>query len=459
MLSEGEKKMKRNAIAGAVVSALGLLAGSEVHAAAFALYEQGVSGLGNAYAGAAAVAEDATTVWWNPAGMSRLGAGKHFAIGGTLISPSTKFSNGSSQPATLSNPASTGTGGDAGKDAFVPSLFYVMDLNPRMHFGIGISVPFGLKTEYDPNWIGRFQGISSKVETLNVNPSLSYKLSETASIGGGLSYQRGKVDLLTGVNYSAAAFSAGGAGLLGLIGGLGVEGQNKVSVDGDAWGFNLGGLFNVTPVTRVGIAYRSSLKYKLEGNTSFSSVPTALSASPNFAAGDVKLELKTPDNLSFSAAHKIDDRWELLGDLTWWHWSKIKQLPLVRTSGTLSGSALSTLTFNFDDTWRASIGANYKLNGPWTLKFGAAYDQTPVPNAESRTVRLPDNDRYWLSVGGAYQVSRVGKLDFGYTLVTARNADINNVQNTASPPQANGNIIGTYKAHVHVLGVQYQHTF
>src|SRR5256712_13058589 len=112
-LFRGDKKMKRNSIAGAVVSALGLLAGSEAHAAAFALYEQGVSGLGNAYAGAAAVAEDATTIWWNPAGMARLGEGKHLPISGALVSPSTKFSNGSSQPATLSNPASTGTGGDA----------------------------------------------------------------------------------------------------------------------------------------------------------------------------------------------------------------------------------------------------------------------------------------------------------------------------------------------------------
>src|SRR5437667_10995375 len=100
MFSEGEKKMKRNALAGAVVSALGLLAGSEAHAAAFALYEQGVSGLGNAYAGAAAVAEDATTVWWNPAGMSRLGAGKHFEIAGTLIASSTKFNDRASIKAT-----------------------------------------------------------------------------------------------------------------------------------------------------------------------------------------------------------------------------------------------------------------------------------------------------------------------------------------------------------------------
>src|SRR5712691_13421496 len=116
-LFRGDKKMKRNGIAGAVVSALGLLAGSEVHAAAFALYEQGVSGLGNAYAGAAAVAEDATTIWWNPAGMARLGSGRHFAIAGTIIAPSTKFSD-SGSVAAGGRPLG-GNGGDAGSPAFV----------------------------------------------------------------------------------------------------------------------------------------------------------------------------------------------------------------------------------------------------------------------------------------------------------------------------------------------------
>src|SRR6266404_8127322 len=135
----GGKKMKRNALAGAVVSALGLLAGSEAHAAAFALYEQGVSGLGNAYAGAAAVAEDATTIWWNPAGMSRLGSGKHFVLGGSFISPSTKFSDNGSVRGTGSNAAFTGSGGDAGKDALVPSIFFAMDLSPQWSFGVGVS--------------------------------------------------------------------------------------------------------------------------------------------------------------------------------------------------------------------------------------------------------------------------------------------------------------------------------
>src|SRR5687768_8418973 len=146
ILSRGGK-MKRSTIAWSVASALSAMAAaSDTYAAAFALYEQGVSGLGNAYAGAAAVAEDATTVWWNPAGMARLPSGRHFAIAGSVISPSTKFNDNGGVPALGSNPAFIGSGGDAGDTAFVPSAFFAMNFDPRWSFGVGISVPFGLKT-------------------------------------------------------------------------------------------------------------------------------------------------------------------------------------------------------------------------------------------------------------------------------------------------------------------------
>jgi long-chain fatty acid transport protein len=424
---------------------------SQAHASAFALHEQGISGLGNAYAGAAAVAEDATTVWWNPAGMSRLPAGKHFAIGGAYISPSTSFNNRASVPAPLSNPALNGNGGDAGDAALVPSFFFAMSAAPRWNIGLGVTVPFGLATKYDPTWIGRFQGVDSEVETVNINPSVSFKLSDRASIGGGISYQYGKVDLLSAVNYSAAAANAGGGPLLTAIGGPGVEGQNKTSVDGSAWGFNIGALFDVLPSTRVGIHYRSVLDYKLEGDTAFSNRPAALSA--GLPDSNVKLELQTPDSVAFSAVHELSPQWQLLADATWTHWSRIRQLPLVRTSGTQSGQAIDTLTFNFNDVWRFSAGANYKLGQAWVLKAGIAFDKSPVPNAETRSVRLPDNDRTWYSIGAAYSFSRSSKLDVGYTYVDAKDADINNTQ------AGKGTVNGTYTAKVHVLGLQYQHTF
>jgi long-chain fatty acid transport protein len=365
-------------------AAFAMTLGTRAQASAFALHEQGISGLGNAYAGAAAVADDATTVWWNPAGMSRLPAGKHFAIGGAYIVPSTQFSNRASVPAALSNPALNGDGGDASDAALVPSFFFAMNAGPQWHVGLGVSVPFGLATKYDPNWIGRFQGVESEVQTLNFNPAVSFKLSEHASIGGGISYQQGSIDLTTAVNYSAAAFGAGGAALLGAVGGPGVEGQNKISVDGHAWGYNLGALFDVTPTTRAGIHYRSALDYTLDGSATFSNRPAALAG--GLPDSDVRLDLKTPDSFAFSGVHQLNPQWQLLADATWTHWSRIRQLPLVRTSGTQSGQTLDTLTFAFRDVWRFSAGARYKVSEAWLLKGGIAFDKSPVPNADTRSV-------------------------------------------------------------------------
>ena len=446
--------MQRNATIVAVASACFSMAlASQAHAAGFALHEQGASGLGNAYAGAAAVAEDATTVWWNPAGMARLGAGKHFAAAGAYIAPSTKFTNGASQTAALSNPALNGTGGDAGEAKLVPSFFFAMDAAPGWNVGLGVSVPFGLATKYDSNWIGRFQGVESEVKTVNVNPVVSYKLSDRASIGGGISYQQGRIDLVSAVNYSAIAVFQGGAAALGAVGGAGVEGQNTTQVEGKAWGYNIGALFNVLPTTRVGLHYRSSLDYDLTGHTNFSNRPALLAA--GLPDSDVKLSLKTPDSVAISAVQEFGPTVQLLADATWTHWGRIKQLPLVRTSGTQNGATLDTLTFNFQDVWRFSAGVNYRLSTALTLKGGLALDMSPVPDGSVRSVRLPDEDRTWVSLGATYQMGRNGKLDAGYSYVMFKDADINNNQAAAGK----GVVNGTYSATIHIFGLQYQHTF
>jgi long-chain fatty acid transport protein len=414
----------------AVASAFLLAAAAnDSHASAFALYEQGISGLGNSYAGAAAVAEDATTAWWNPAGMSWLSPGTHVAAAVAYIDPTTKFSDRGSV-AAAGRPLGD-TSADAGSPAWLPSVFLATDIAPRLKFGFAINAPFGLKTEYQPTWLGRFQGISSQVKTLNFNPSLAYRVSDNLSAAFGVSYMHAQIDLLSAVNLGVA------------------EAQNRTSVNGDAWGFNAGIQAKLAPRTTLGVHYRSSVDFSLHGDTSFTPpVPAVLN-------GNVKLDVKTPDSLAFSAAHGMSERLQLLADVTWWHWSRINQLPLVHTDGPLAGTTLDTLVLNFKDTWRLSAGANYKLAGPWTLKVGAAYDQSPVRSADMRTVRLPDNDRYWLSAGVKYAVSRSGVIDVGFAYVKVKDADINNNQAALG----RGIVNGTYEGNVHVFGVQYQQSF
>lgn len=415
----------------------------------FALMEQNASGLGNAFAGAAAAAEDASTVFWNPAGMARLRAGKQVVVTGHAVMPSTRFSNGGSVPGI--NRTDFGTeGGNAGSTALVPNAYFAMNLNPRWSFGLGVNVPFGLATEYDAGWVGRFQGIRSGIETLNINPSIAWKATDRLALGVGLSWQRGTIDLLSGVNYKGLVT---GSALNPAVA-ANAEGQNEVELEGDAWGYNFGLLFDVTPATRIGLAYRSAVEYDMTGTTRFSGVPAAFALSPALTAatanGNVTFNVKTPDSASVAIAHQLNPRWELLADMMWTGWSNIQALPLVRDSG----ATLDTLRFNFQDTLRYAVGANYRMSDTLMLKMGLAFDESPVPNASDRSVRLPDNDRTWFSLGAKYRVSNAGTVDLGYSFITIKDAAIDNNQGAVR-----GRVVGNYKAHVNILSVQYTHTF
>jgi long-chain fatty acid transport protein len=438
---------------------------SQAHAAAFALIEQNASGMGNAYAGAAAAAEDASTIYYNPAGMSLLPGGMQISAGLALINLSAKFSDsGSTQTGTPAVPSTQaplgGTGGDAGGLSGVPNFYFAADLAKDLKVGVGISVPFGLKTEYDPDWMGRFQAIKSDILTFNINPSIAYKLSEDASLGFGLNYQHLNAELSNAVNFAAATFGAtGSAAAANAVAAAGQEGTASVKGSDDGWGYNLGAMFKVAPDTRMGLSYRSSIKYHVKGTVVFSGVPVATlqGISPALAAafsdGNVNLDVELPASASVALQHKLDPKWTLLGDVTWTGWSSIKQLVVTRENGT----TLSTTPENFKDTWRIGIGATYRQDDAWSVKMGVAYDKTPV-NDNDRTARLPDNDRVWLSVGGQYRMSKDGTLDFGYSHLFIKDAPINQPANGASP-FLSGQLVGTYKGSVDIFGAQFAYRF
>jgi len=221
---------------------------SFVQAAGFALIEQNASGLGNAYAGAAAVAQDASTVFFNPAGMTLL-PDRQVVIAGHLIKPKAEFSG------TVTPAIGGGEGGDAGDWALVPNAYFAFRLTPQVHLGVGLNAPFGLKTEYDSDWIGRYQAIKSEVKTINLNPSIAYKVSDTLSLGAGLNIQWIEAEL---TNRQPLGLPPAPVTLL------------KIKGDDYGWGYNLGALWQLTPATRIGLSYRSEVDYTLDGTSSTS---------------------------------------------------------------------------------------------------------------------------------------------------------------------------------------------
>jgi long-chain fatty acid transport protein len=197
------------------------------------------------------------------------------------------------------------------------------------------------------------------------------------------------------------------------------------------------------------VSYRSSIEYTLEGTASFSGPLSALLGS------NVKADLEVPASASLSVFHNLNPQWELMADLTWTGWSSLDRLVVLRTTATGAGSAVgstvTSLAFNWDDTFRYSAGANYKLNSQTKIRFGVALDKTPT-NDVDRTPRLPDQDRTWLAFGVQWRPSKAGILDFGYAHEFIKDASIN--QTTAI-----GTVVGTFKNKADIFSVQYSHSF
>ncbi len=377
-------------------------------ASGFALIEQSASGLGNAFAGGAAVAEDASTVFFNPAGMSRL-SGKQVVFAVHDITPSAKFSGTGASGSNM--------GGDAGGSSFVPNAYFSMEIKPDWKVGLGVNAPFGLQTDYDPAWVGRYQAIKSKIQTININPAVAYQVNDALSIGAGLDYQH--------ISGELSNFDS-------------VLGTTVVKGTDNAWGYNLGALYNFNSSIRVGIAYRSAISYTLNGNVT-SALPSANTP--------VSLDVKLPDTLSLSGFHQLDDKWDFMADATWTGWSSFKQIKVVNNSG----AVISNTVENWKDTVRVSVGATHHFSEQWLARAGLAYDQSPVP-AAYLTARLPDNNRTWLALGGQYKSSAASKIDFGYAHLFVKDFNIN--ETNPSPA-----LVGTYKNSVDILSAQYTYTF
>ncbi|MBL8430222.1 MAG: outer membrane protein transport protein [Dechloromonas sp.] len=407
-------------------------------AAGFQLQNQTGSGNGNAFAGAAAAAEDAGTVMWNPAGMTYLPKGHNVALGGTILHRSIKFSNNGSTP-SAGFPLGTTDGGDAGGTSLIPFGYWAYSVSDKLWLGMGISPTFGNVTEYDFSFVGRNAGFYANIEQINFNPSVAYKVNDMISLGGGVN-----------VAYNATHFKQG----LAFASAPAIAGNNQLDLEGDDWafGYNLGVMLQVTPTTRIGLSYRSELEFNLQGDQR--TTVTGF-GSPLLANVEIEAVLKTPANASLALSQKVGDRLEVLADFTWTNWSVIDQIQLKNKA---TGANLSALSYNFQDTWRIGLGGNYQLNEAWKLKFGVAYDKSPVKSAADRTMTLPDSDRTWLSVGARYQLSKTASIDMGYTHIFFASAD------TARAVQfPAGNTVqvirGDFKTSVDSLGMQLNYNF
>lgn len=473
--------MKQKYLPLIIAVALSSLSASAL-ASGYRFGSQSVAAQGTADANAAE-ANDASTIFYNPAGMSRLD-GTQLNFGATVVVPHSTYQDTGSTHFTGAPTGGTAAHGYAPDNVTAPSLYASKKLNDQWAVGLGLFVPYGAKLNYGNTWTGRYALTDVKLEAVTLNPSASFKLNEHHAFGFGVMAEHFNADLGQAVDVpgtvaalSSPAAAATRAQLIGTIVALGgnpaVLGSVKdahASITGKDWGygFNLGYMFTLDQNTRFGFAYRSSVAHSLKGDAvwDFSMVTTdqitnkVLAASGHRLNSASMVKLRTPETLSANVFHQFDSKWDGMADLTWSRHSRLSDLH-IQFPNTVEGDLV--INQQWKNTVRVAVGANYRYDDKVTLRGGVAYDQSPVPSAQLRDPALPDSDRYQFSLGAAYKLSPKSTIDVAYSFLHFKDADTT-YTNSCSPliPTCTGNgetTRGTYKTHLQLLGVAYNYKF
>ncbi|HYE01310.1 MAG TPA: outer membrane protein transport protein [Alphaproteobacteria bacterium] len=409
------------------------LAAAGAQASGFNLREQSAAGVALSTAGAG-VEASAAGQFTNPATLGLIGRPNQIQAGGSAYALHSEFQNAG----TTQGPVPVG-GPNASTDPVLaaPFGYYARDLGNGLHAGLGLYSMFGLTTDYDSNWVGRYQALKSRLTTFDIAPSVAYEVNDAFTVGAALVARYSDANLTSAINTGGLLTGVLGAGANQAF-------DTRAKVTGDDWGFGykLGLTWKPQPATVLGLSYISQVHSTLKGDVGFDYARTgvpALDAGIRAAlpAGGVTAEVTYPEQVSLSGSHKVNERLTLLGDVTWTNWSRFDELRVVRSGGT----TLSLTRENWDDVWRVAVGATYDVTPALQLRLGASYDGDPIPDAEHVTARLPDGARYWLSAGIGYAVTDSLQLNLGYAHLFIDDARANHTD----PLGAGGTLRGTFK--------------
>ncbi|VFQ44990.1 OmpP1/FadL family transporter [Desulfoluna butyratoxydans] len=394
------------------------------------LYEAGTPDMGTAQAGRAALANDASTASFNPAGMSRLDRSQlMLALVGLEVKA--KFSSYESSKGG-------GDGGDAG--GFVPifGFHYVHKLNDDVSLGISTGSYFGLGLDYGANWAGRYFIQEAELITYSVNPGISYRISDMLSVGFGVSLVYGELDQKV-----ALANLEPGA-----------DGQLSIEEDDTEFGFNLGVLVEPMERLRLGLTYRSEVEMEFKDSASLTNVGPGLQALLNslgLTGSTVDLGLNIPQAIMASGVFELTDQWSILANVGWQDWSAFGQQTLTFRSNTATSL---TQDHDYDDTWHFALGAQYRFDDPWLWSFGMAYDTSPMDRS-TRTPDAPLDRQVRIGTGIQYDINADMTVGAAYEFIDAGAANMD----LESEP-LRGTLRGDYSTNeIHAFAVNFNYKF
>jgi len=388
-----------------LIAATIALATGQVHAAAFQLNEHSASGLGRAYAGEAAIADNASVLARNPAAMTTFDK-MAVSVSGTYIKPDVDVDG-----AVYAGPnkVASASESDIAPAAFVPASYFIQPLNDQWAWGIGLFSNYGLSTEYSKTFPAGAGAGDTELMTININPNIAYRINENFSIGAGINAVYGAAELN---RY---------AGLLGPLippsqGGPLATNTRLAHLKGDTWGFgwNVGTLYEVNDNHRFALTYRSQVDMSFDGDFQ------GLTSLNRTVDGNLKLDL--PAQAEFAGYHRLNQQFAVHYSVNWTDWSAFQELRA--TSAQCAGGVCLQKDEKFKDSTRYSIGGTWYINPAWEARLGFAYDNSPI-EAEYRSLSIPDSDRIWYSAGATYHINTDMSVDFGMAYLDGKEADVN----------------------------------
>lgn len=401
-----------------------LAGGAVAQAGGFAVREQSAYGQGAGFAGMAAPGDSISSMFWNPAAVT---TATGIIIEGNLtaIFPQSELEVDPSR-STLTAVGIRGNGGNVGETGIVPAGYFAMPVTDRLYFGMSVNAPYGFSTTSDSPWVGMFSHLDAEATSVNVTPVLGFKFNEVISAAVGMQIEYFDVDIQTALAPIAS------------------PPRQRLEGDSTDIGFVAGVTLAPFEGTTIGIGYRSGVKHSLDGSQAFDvRLRTPLGTVPA-GAYPISADVTLPDTLSIGVRQAISRTFTVMAGLEWANWSRIQTVPFA------GSPARSSLALNFEDGWFISLGGEYEYSPNWTFRAGLGYEISPTTD-EDRTMRLPDADRVWASIGASYDWNERLSIDAGYSHIFVEDAPVDETTagfHYAGTVEGSGDIIS--------LGVRYK---
>ncbi|NOI28431.1 OmpP1/FadL family transporter [Vibrio coralliilyticus] len=422
--------MKTNKTLLSLAVAGGLLSASaSVNAAGFQLAEYSATGLGRAYAGEAAMADNASAQWRNPAMLTYL-EGTQISVGAIYVNPNVDVSG------TINNSLRADSE-DFADDAVIPNFYLSHQYSEQLVLGLALGTNYGMETNLGTDFSASHFGNEASVTTMETNLNAAYKLNEQFSFGGGIRYVIGEG------SFGAIAPTHSP-----------LSGRTLKYMEGDdtAWGWQLGAAWQINPEHRLGVTYKSAVDLKLSGNAKILNKTTF-----QVQEDTGSMDLTLPATLELASFHQLNEELAVHFSLNWTDWSSFQQL--YADLDTLDSQIVKVE--NWDDNYRLAAGATYSFNEKLTLRTGIAYDTSAVSD-KNRTITIPETDRTWLSLGASYEFTKQFTLDGGLTYILAKDATITESRGYQSDDEAQavgGQFTGEVSGNIWLIGVQANYKF